>query len=719
MTGRMRPGRLETRLFIVETPSKNLLDVLADESGLAIVILDETGRELAAANNNSICAQLYTSDEFGSRCAEFCGKALEKTKDADGMIEYRCHAGLNCKAMPLKQGVRRLVAITGRTFTKAENYRQVTERAINGDFQEFPTDKFFENVLIAGSDSDFRSLTQKLERLPADEIDRLFALTAPLNEVETVAATNDDILGISRIERAPEGTISNSEQILDIGSPIGAKAIESVPDDVTEWRSLFGSFLNLRYAQACTSILEFLSKRYALPSLLWLERRGDRLETMVGIGEFSDRRVKIAISPDEPRLTAAAHDARALMLTESRTEPPAVSPRRMSLLPIMIGDEVRSVLAVEGSIDQDTIKHLTRFCRTVASQMEILRLRDEVTRRDTLSKAVQRFNENLQKIDGVDFWLHLTQVSAELLRAERASLLLQKDKSSALRPMAAIGVRADLADEPDLGGRAAKYTLERGKPLLVKDINKANIKVAPPNRNYRTPSFISYPIEIGDRGVAILNLTDKADGAAFTENDLEVLRAISPQIAVAIDRTELRAQAGAFAQLSVTDPLTGLLNRRYIETRLAEEISRSDRHSYPMSFMMLDVDDFKSYNDRFGHPAGDEALKLVGHIIRDMVRGADVAARYGGEEFAVLLPQTTADECEVIAERLRQKIEEAAFPNRPVTVSIGIASCCPTPSSSMGDLIKAADKALYRAKQKGRNNVQSFGDLETAVENVH
>jgi len=134
---------------------------------------------------------------------------------------------------------------------------------------------------------------------------------------------------------------------------------------------------------------------------------------------------------------------------------------------------------------------------------------------------------------------------------------------------------------------------------------------------------------------------------------------------------------------------------------------------------MLDVDEFKSYNDRFGHPAGDEALKLVGHIVKDTLRAADVAARYGGEEFAVLLPQTTSQEAEVIAERLRQKIEEAAFQNRQVTVSIGIASCNPSPSSSMRDLISAADKALYRAKQKGRNNVQNFGNFEEARENVH
>ena len=124
-----------------------------------------------------------------------------------------------------------------------------------------------------------------------------------------------------------------------------------------------------------------------------------------------------------------------------------------------------------------------------------------------------------------------------------------------------------------------------------------------------------------------------------------------------------------------------------------EEVKRSNRHGFPMSFMMIDVDHFKSYNDQFGHPAGDEALKLVGHVIRETLRGADVAARYGGEEFSILLPQTTGEEAGAIAERIRSNIAETRFPHRRVTISIGIASCSADLCSAM-DLVKAADKAL-------------------------
>jgi diguanylate cyclase (GGDEF)-like protein len=169
----------------------------------------------------------------------------------------------------------------------------------------------------------------------------------------------------------------------------------------------------------------------------------------------------------------------------------------------------------------------------------------------------------------------------------------------------------------------------------------------------------------------------------------------------------LKEKAGEYEQLSVTDALTGLLNRRYIEERLLEEVKRSTRHSFPMSFMMLDVDNFKSYNDQFGHPAGDEALKIVGHVVRETLRGADVAARYGGEEFAILLPQTTRNEAAAIAERIRSNIENAAFPHRLVTASIGVASCS-AELCSPKIIVSAADKALYEAKKRGRNSVVSF-----------
>ena len=216
-----------------------------------------------------------------------------------------------------------------------------------------------------------------------------------------------------------------------------------------------------------------------------------------------------------------------------------------------------------------------------------------------------------------------------------------------------------------------------------------------------------------------MNFTDKVGAERFEKRDLDLLDTIAPQVAVVVDRMTLREKAGEYAQLSITDPLTGLLNRRYIEERLVEEINRSDRSGEPVTLLMLDVDEFKSYNDRYGHPAGDEALEMIGQILRENLRGADVAARYGGEEFSVLLPETNLEEAQTIAERIRRHVEDTKFPKRKVTVSIGIA----TLGGTLDDkerLIKAADDALYAAKRAGRNNIQMYNELMAdAGEQVH
>ena len=132
---------------IKETP-ENFLEQAAAESGVAIIVVDEHS-SVSKANNNSICDHLYSSDEFAPLCAQDCGRAFRRATEAGAPVPYQCHAGLDCVAVPLK-AEKPLVAIVGRAFTKAENYRRATGRAIEGDWQRFPQSQFFENVLITG-----------------------------------------------------------------------------------------------------------------------------------------------------------------------------------------------------------------------------------------------------------------------------------------------------------------------------------------------------------------------------------------------------------------------------------------------------------------------------------------------------------------------------------------------------------------------------------------
>jgi diguanylate cyclase (GGDEF)-like protein len=164
-------------------------------------------------------------------------------------------------------------------------------------------------------------------------------------------------------------------------------------------------------------------------------------------------------------------------------------------------------------------------------------------------------------------------------------------------------------------------------------------------------------------------------------------------------------------QESITDALTGLGNRRYLDRRLAEEVARARRHGLPLSLLLLDIDHFKGINDAHGHAAGDRVLAGIGAIVRDTMRATDVAARYGGEEVAILAPQTESAAALKLAERLRERIEEKARralsgtgAAPAVTASIGVAQC-ESSSARVAELLERADRALYRAKKEGRNRV--------------
>lgn len=153
-----------------------------------------------------------------------------------------------------------------------------------------------------------------------------------------------------------------------------------------------------------------------------------------------------------------------------------------------------------------------------------------------------------------------------------------------------------------------------------------------------------------------------------------------------------------------TDCLTKVFNRGFFEERLGLELAWARRTGSPLSILLADIDDFKSYNDTFGHPAGDEVLATAAALLREAVRDCDLVARYGGEEFVVILPNTDCDMALTVAERVRRAVENYPFANRAVTVSIGVA-CFPLHGSDAVSLVVRADEALYRAKGAGKNRV--------------
>lgn len=211
---------------------------------------------------------------------------------------------------------------------------------------------------------------------------------------------------------------------------------------------------------------------------------------------------------------------------------------------------------------------------------------------------------------------------------------------------------------------------------------------------------ILYPLKSRGRLICILALGQKTVARPFSHEDLELVRSMANQAGIIIENAQLFTRANIRAN---TDELTGLYNHRHFHERLEQEIARGSRFGTTFSLVIMDIDLFKSYNDIYGHLAGDQVLRRVGHYLATSVRSIDMAFRYGGEEFAIILPEARLDDAYKVAERIRKTIEaKSSTRAMPITMSVGVANW-PNDGVMKEEIIGRADAALYRAKQTGRN----------------
>jgi diguanylate cyclase (GGDEF)-like protein len=208
---------------------------------------------------------------------------------------------------------------------------------------------------------------------------------------------------------------------------------------------------------------------------------------------------------------------------------------------------------------------------------------------------------------------------------------------------------------------------------------------------------IVVPLTSGTRVMGVLYLY-LPEGLTVDDTYRDLLQSIGTQIGLAIDNARLY---GETRQLSLHDPLTGIANRRFMDLNLQQAISLAERYKKPLAIAMFDIDHFKKFNDTHGHAAGDKLLARVAGQISKGSRDSDLAARYGGEEFLLILPETDMAGAKVAAERIRQNIAEQCG----VTISCGLAQY--QSGRSQEQLVKAADAALYTAKENGRNRVEA------------
>jgi two-component system cell cycle response regulator len=337
------------------------------------------------------------------------------------------------------------------------------------------------------------------------------------------------------------------------------------------------------------------------------------------------------------------------------------------------------------------------------------------------AEMVDILHEVTDALKAEEIYHILARRVAHVLNITKCSLVIPQ-------PDGQVGLVVVASDNPMLrnleiqldGYPEIRKALNTNKPVLVANVREDPLYAEVRERWSRdgiqvpTKSVIAIPFSLkgAQSGVFFLRTLDQ--GVTLTQSDVafadQVIKTAINAIEKAYELETVQSDKERYRWLATIDALTGCLNRRAFMERLERELNRVRRYKTEFSVLMIDLDRFKDVNDSRGHLVGDSVLRQIGDLLRSEVRSVDLAARYGGEEFVIVLPETDADGALVFAERLRKRVMQTDFSETAealnITVSIGVASATPDGDVPTPDtLISQADKALYRAKNQGRNRV--------------
>lgn len=725
----------KTQSSAVETEASSALNkwleaqqLLARETNLALVTIGSGDRVIGSAcNNTSICHSFQTMPDKAKRCAEFCGMARVRTLAAGKTITFRCHAGLRVFAAPVNvtQTHEPVVVLGGRAFVSTSDYldfvRQAQQEAATVDPALFNNVKFTSETEFQQASQTVTTRAQLFSSVTAAQPAAPRA-EAPAQALVTAASA------VQKKTAAPAEQ-ANPTVIARTARPDTVRTL--LPDEELNF------YFRSEFEESCRRLLLTIGKRYRVRSMALLVRSGEQFIAGSASGPQRQRLIRVKLSAKNALVTqllsGAAHPA-SVQLTDTQIgqmidDEDLPVAELAEAFPLFIGNELKGLLLVlDAQLDVVSRREILEIGQAVMIPLEIALLKSRLNARSQggdPAPSVSAWHDFARTVttlsDAEAIYSAILQKSAEQLGATRASLMTFDETSQTLVFRGSRGLSSDIISsmKPRSGEGIAGAVFERGEAVLVSDTRRLAESTEyqwltdrlreKSGSSFRSRSFISFPIQIGERRIGVLNLTDRLTGESYSPQDLSWLRNVMPHAAAALDRVFLREQAERYKLMSITDGLTGLLNRRYLEERFAEELRRSERYQYPLSFLMMDVDHFKSYNDSFGHHSGDEILRAVAQCIRGSLRNFDVAARYGGEEFSVILPETDVTSAAILAERLRARVELQFGPDnpsvrRPVTISVGVA-CLNRRVRTTEQIMHAADKALYQAKKLGRNCV--------------
>ncbi|MFH1360405.1 MAG: diguanylate cyclase [Candidatus Omnitrophota bacterium] len=323
-------------------------------------------------------------------------------------------------------------------------------------------------------------------------------------------------------------------------------------------------------------------------------------------------------------------------------------------------------------------------------------------------EQVLKLEEGLHAVLNMDTLIDFViKKTSKILESSRCSLMLYDEKTNDLCLKGHVGFsdNFDIPERKKLGDPIAGLIALEGKSVLVEDIEKDKRFSRRNMPYYQSKSFISAPLKLGDKLMGVLSVTNKQSEQTkiYNDLDLKILNMIVRHVAVAIEASHLYKE---LKFLTITDPLTGIYNFRHFAQSLDREINRARRYKRPLCLLMIDIDDFKTYNDTFGHLDGDILLKELSKLFSLHTRNVDIVSRYAGDEFVIILPDTDVADAECVAGKILANVGKLRLKQK-ATISIGLVKF--GGQKDRYELMLKADTALYQAKKEGKNRIYKIG----------
>ena len=658
---------------------KKIQESFSSLTGLSLFSYNAEGETLCEpSSENPVCRVVQETPKGRQHCKSHCGKNIRIALESKEPVFFKCDVGLHVFAVPAilnKEDEKvNIVFLGGKTFFNHEEF--LTAQKVAGSL-DLPQDKLsrLSDLIRVVDHQTMVSSARFLESV----IPYLLITLYEHNTMETKLNRMMTLFTFSSASKEERGFPHQSSVLLNT---LGI---------------LFG------FDTASVMVLDPREKQFKTEAVF-----GQKTAQINPLSFESNTGLIGALLEKESHVSS--QDTLEILRTGLPAEITSVH-----FFPLLYRNgKISGILAIfDTPLTEEDVMILSAFCQQVGIHHENTTLRTE---HQDLTKDISVLLEISKTVgsvlDSEDLFGIILEKSTEFLSAEQGSIMLVDDARKELTVKAMKGLNQKIVELLKIrpGEGISGKVLATGSPLIVTDIEKDERVTQMKRPRYKTSSFISIPLKLNGRTIGVLNVADKISGEVFSEEDLRLLISIGAYASVAIERSQLHQKTEELKRISITDSLTSLLNRRYFQERMSEEIERSRRHLLPLSLIMIDLDNFKSINDTHGHLIGDEVLKLTARCLRNSIRTIDVAARYGGEEFTIILPQTNKSEAAVIAERVCNEIRKLDIPldqdglRIPLTVSGGLATF-PDDADSLEGLIRKSDIALYQAKTQGKDRI--------------